>query len=133
MSAIGQDFQSGEMVRRQAIHGTSKQRDAWHTAIETRMERVGADVEIYINTLVAWIVLLDKQAVVSIVGWYAHEHGLSFVEALHRMFSRGDEKWVRTCKEFGSYQSSDVPLRTTLIRPAKATAKQRHQPARGVV
>ena len=132
-TAILQNQTTGEMIRQRAIYGNAKKRDLAYAHHERHMAEVEEHAEPYINTLVNWIAVLKKQVVICIVGWYAEEHGLSFIESLHRLFSQGDRNFIRVCKEFGRLKTSDAPLRTTNIRPAKATTKQRHEPQGHVV
>jgi hypothetical protein len=89
------------MIRRRAIHGSAKERDAWHSDYEWQMQRVCDDSEAYLNTLVEWIALLKKDAVIAIVGSFAHAHGLTFFEALYRLFTRGSSYWIGVCTQFG--------------------------------
>jgi hypothetical protein len=101
MAAIEQDLHSGEMVRSRAVHGNAKQRDAWHAAHEYKIRKVEDESDLYLDALVKWIAVLSKEAVLSIVDWHAQEHGLTFYESLHKLFSRGDGKWIGVCQSFG--------------------------------
>lgn len=101
MAAIQCDAETGQMIRPRAIHGTAKERDYWHAEHEQVMTVVEANIDSYLCALTAWAEMVDKNTVPSLVGSYAHAHGLTFLEALYKLFRRGDADWVKTCQEFG--------------------------------
>jgi hypothetical protein len=101
MSATIQTDSEGSYQRQRAIYGSAKSRDAAHAEHEAKMLRIERESEIYLNALVEWIAFLSRDAVIAVVGWYAHGHGLSFTESISRCFSYGDEFFISVCKEFG--------------------------------
>ncbi|PYS52422.1 MAG: hypothetical protein DMF68_01555 [Acidobacteria bacterium] len=101
MSETIQADSEGNYLRKRAVFGNARMRDAAHLEHERRMLKVEQESEIYLNALVEWIAYLPRDVVITIVGWYAHGHGLSFTESISRCFSYGDEFFITVCREFG--------------------------------
>jgi hypothetical protein len=102
MPEILRDETTGRMQRHRAIHGSAQDRDRWHAQYERQIEEVERNAETYVSTLCSWMAdILPRKTVLAVVGWFAHERGLSFWEALGRLFGSGDAWFVHVCQEFG--------------------------------
>jgi hypothetical protein len=101
MSAIVRNEQTGEMVRSRAIHGSKEKRDHWHQAYEARMDVVARDCAKFVAMLKAWMPIVTEQTVITVVGCYAHDRGLSFNEALDTLYRMKDSYFISVCRQFG--------------------------------
>lgn len=104
MAEIQFDDATGQMIRGRAVSMSAEGRANQYESYESKMRMVAEFPEAFVAELVEWMPLLSEQATVTIVGWFAHTHGLSFDESLYRLVNAGDAYWVEACQRYGRVQ-----------------------------